>query len=210
MKKKSLAALFLLLILVLAFSACGQQPSSEVELDPTQPYSGYPDAETLEGISGTAEKLEACNIPEETLANLTTSALVESIFQNPMRSTYFNTNWVGGKVMLDWMERSFNAIPELYSREDGIAELESWLQGVEALSEKELEEKGYTETDISIAESLLKKMQRETSTPDAGTDTPDASTDTPDASTDTPDVSTDTPDVSTDTPDASTEAPETL
>ena len=125
----------------------------------TEPYRGYPDIDTLvASFSTNEERLAACQIPEEILPNMTTEALVETIFLHPLRWTlYWNTNWTEGKVMLDWMESSFNAVPELYSRADGIAVLEGWTQEKEA--QYEAEERYAQYVDLRIGQALLAEMQ---------------------------------------------------
>ena len=167
----------LLLILALVLAACGpaaapegDQPSlanapeepDAVQAAPeagaysiTEPYRDYPDIDTLfSSYSTNEERLAACQIPEEILPNMTTEALVETIFLHPLRWTlYWNTNWTEGKVMLDWMESSFNAVPELYSRADGIAVLEGWTQEKEAQYEAEESYEQYI--DLRIGQALL-------------------------------------------------------
>ena len=171
----------LLLILALVLAACG--PAAAPEGDPpslanapeepdavqaapeagaysiTEPYRDYPDIDTLfSSYSTNEERLAACQIPEEILPNMTTEALVETIFLHPLRWTlYWNTNWTEGKVMLDWMESSFNAVPELYSRADGIAVLEGWTQEKEAQYEAEESYEQYI--DLRIGQALLAEMQ---------------------------------------------------
>ena len=171
----------LLLILALVLAACG--PAAAPEGDPpslanapeepdavqaapgdvaysiTEPYRDYPDIDTLfSSYSTNEERLAACQIPEEILPNMTTEALVETIFLHPLRWTlYWNTNWTEGKVMLDWMESSFNAVPELYSRADGIAVLEGWTQEKEAQYEAEESYEQYV--DLRIGQALLAEMQ---------------------------------------------------
>ena len=154
MKGKLLFVIVLLLCLAGLLAACGSPYSI------TEPYDFSSVTEQPEWFSrSTAERLSDCNIPEDILHELTTRALIDTISSHPLRGCYYNSNFIPAKVMLEWMERSFNAVPELYSREDGIAELEQWIAEMEALSREELREKGYFFTDIIVAEALLGEMQ---------------------------------------------------
>ena len=194
-KRQAPAFCFLLLILALVLAACGpaaapegDQPSlanapeepdavqaapGDVAYSITEPYRDYPDIDTLfSSYSTNEERLAACQIPEEILSNMTTEALVETIFLHPLRWTlYWNTNWTEGKVMLDWMESSFNAVLELYSRADGIAVLEGWTQEKEAQYEAEESYEQYI--DLRIGQALLTEMESQAAgEPDAVQATP--------------------------------------
>ena len=129
MKTKYSLLVVLLLCLLLLTTACGS-PSG-----PDAPYEDYPDMATLQGLDN-EERLYECNIPEDILPTLSTEALVESIYLHPMLALYCDINslpveseygsWI--PVNVDYMEQSFNAVPELFRREDALTVLEKRCQ----------------------------------------------------------------------------------
>ncbi|MBQ6808683.1 MAG: hypothetical protein IJP07_05960, partial [Firmicutes bacterium] len=80
------------------------------------------------GHGSNEEKLAKCNLPEELLPEMSTEALIETIFNHPLIVVYCDTNNmpVNGNynVHMDYLIETFNAVPELFSRDDALTVME--------------------------------------------------------------------------------------
>jgi len=80
------------------------------------------------GHGSNEEKLAKCNLPEELLPEMSTEALIETIFNHPLIVVYCDINNmpVNGNynVHMDYLIETFNAVPELFSRGDALTVME--------------------------------------------------------------------------------------
>ena len=128
MKRKS-SIIFFLLCCLLLLSACGEQaPVSGKEYSITEPYDFPPITDQPGwGHSSNDERIAACTVPEEILQEMSTRALIETLGQLTTRAIYcdmnnFPTNGYYN-IHMDYLEESCNIVPELFSREDALTEM---------------------------------------------------------------------------------------
>lgn len=124
----------------------------------TEPYAYpiLPGSREWAEMDSMEERHAACQIPEEMLENMSTEALVDSIFEHPFLTNVMNENHEGYVVELERIE-VFNGVQTLYQREDGIREMELKIQRIEeAIAEDSIE---LGKFKLLIAEAFLEKLQ---------------------------------------------------
>lgn len=89
----------------------------------TTPYDFplKPGMEEWKNLNSGKEMLDACQIPEEVLKNMTTQALAETCMNYPLYIDYLATN--DEREGINRIINSFNGLKELSGREDGSKEL---------------------------------------------------------------------------------------
>jgi len=132
---KSLLAICLALIFCFSFLTTFADSSIDIKNDKkitkAYDYPVKPKTEEWKKLKTRMEKIDLCQIPELTLNNMTTKALVESVMNYPLlvdmvlRDTHqegFNTVY-----------RVFNGLQELTKRSDAVYELEQYQNKIDSL-----------------------------------------------------------------------------
>lgn len=99
------------------------------EITTAYEYPIVPGMEEWKQLDSHVKKLEACQIPEDILENLTTPALVETVMNYPLLIDMlaYDTVEIGYQAVYG----NFNGLRELQERKDAITCLEKYLSDVE-------------------------------------------------------------------------------
>lgn len=141
----------MIIILVLAFSLPGAVladkigTSEEAHVYPVLPGSEEWRTMTLE------ERLVACEVSTEEVEGMTTSALVETVLNYPFLINIYAYNSIDEGI--ERVSSHFPALPELFSRSDGVESLQNYCSQQEQVqSDSELS------LDVYNAETLIEAI----------------------------------------------------
>ncbi len=89
--------------------------AGERVIDTPYEYPIVPGTSEWAELEDFPSKIEACQIPENILNNISTEALVETVLNYPLFKIYFSYDKA---TLYDWYKNIFNGIQELETRED--------------------------------------------------------------------------------------------
>lgn len=115
----------IVMLCILAFVVACQKGDTYTITEPYQ-YPVVPGMEKWADLKSLQEKIEACQIPEDILTNMTTEALVETVVHYPLFGNAFahDTPQMG----LSEVKKYCNGLQELYTREDAIEKMEEFIR----------------------------------------------------------------------------------
>ena len=124
-RKPFVQILFTIVVLANLVAGCSlliyaQNPNSGTSSG-VYDYPIRPGTEEWKALYSFNDMLEACQIPENVLESMSTSALVETVLDYPLLSVYTAHNdWQQG---FDMLVSNFNGLKELFNRRDAGSEL---------------------------------------------------------------------------------------
>jgi len=169
MKAKSAIGAILLCCLLL-LPACGEQAPQIDEATGAYIYPTYPGDENWEDfwkeISEVASEeapplslaRQKMNIPEEILQEMSTEALVLSVRDYPLMTYAMNVNTAPGEPELMFEKlKDFNAVQELFQREDALETMEAQLA---LLKEERVEGSAFIHLQkIAYMEGIIEELR---------------------------------------------------
>lgn len=107
--------------------------TEEAKISVAYEYPIVPGMAEWKQLNTHAKKIDACQIPEDILKNLTTEALVETVMNYPLLVDMlaYNTQFAGYQAVYN----GFNGLRELQTREDAVECMENYQSKVSLLNE---------------------------------------------------------------------------
>ncbi|MBQ6808995.1 MAG: hypothetical protein IJP07_07575, partial [Firmicutes bacterium] len=171
MKEKPMMWLSLLLCCLLLLPACGEPAPQIDEATGAYIYPTYPGDENWEAfweeISEVASEeapplshaRQKMNIPEEILQGMSTEALVLSVRDYPLMSYAMDINTPGEPKLMFESLRDFNAVQELFRREDAVETMEAQLA---LLKEEKVEGSAFIHLQkLAYMEGIIEELRDE-------------------------------------------------
>lgn len=141
-----------ILISIIVFSACSKQQAQEID---AYDFPVKPGTEQWAKFTSYNEMLEACQVPEYILKNMSTEGLVITVINYPLVFNYYayNTQQRG----IETMTANFNGLSELMIREDSCTELFKIYKEISDEDSEELTDiqKGNNKLILSYIEGIM-------------------------------------------------------
>ena len=157
MKGKLLFVIVLLLCLAGLLAACGQQQATEYTITEPYQYPIVPETAEWRELKGLDAKIEACEVPEEILENITTEALFQTVLDYPLLINFIvygnpGDLMKGYRAGFEAILGYCNALQELVERPE-TQELAEQFQKTEECQERAL----YRDFTIALLDYLQEK-----------------------------------------------------
>ena len=125
MMKRIFCLLLILVVLSAAvLTGCAAAGTDGYSINEAYAYPVLPGTSEWEALSTLQEKIDACHVPPETLENMTTEALVETVLNYPLLINIYAFNTV--ELGIASVSSYFSGINELLGREDARAVLSAY------------------------------------------------------------------------------------
>ena len=147
MKRIHMSTICISCCIVIILTSCQNSEPSYTITEPYQ-YPVVPGTEEWDEFKSLQEMIDASQIPEDILKNMTTKALVESVINYPLAINICAYADLGAGHMegLKNVSEYFNGLPELYSRADAIEELDKFTSREEFINNANPLERIFTKT----------------------------------------------------------------
>jgi hypothetical protein len=109
------AAILSLLLIAMAFSGCAKEQSTPIT-DEAYTFPVKPGTDEWKALGSHDQMLAVCEIPENILTIMSTTALVETVLNYPLIGDWFAYD--NPQTGLDYSIKQFNGLSELLSRAD--------------------------------------------------------------------------------------------